>query len=99
MQVYWHCPFSRETENETKAGILVLSILINRSYFQWNALNPGIYSFSGSSSLLALSVFMCDPNRGYNSHLDFILIIGITFWKQLCQICGHFGSLHQPRGV
>ena len=34
LRVYWHCPFSCETENEAAAAILVLSILINRSYFQ-----------------------------------------------------------------
>ena len=32
-----------ETENEAAAAILVLSILINRSYFQLIALKPGIY--------------------------------------------------------
>ena len=25
--------------------------------------------------------------------------IGIAYWQQLCQICGHFESLHLPRGV
>ena len=39
--------FSYETENETTAAILVLSILINRSYFQVNALKPGIYRLLG----------------------------------------------------
>ena len=36
---------------------------------------PGIYSFLGSdsASLLALSVFMCDPNRGYSGRLDIII--------------------------
>ena len=38
-----YCPFSCETENEAAAAILVLSILINRSYFQLIALKPGIY--------------------------------------------------------
>ena len=52
------------------AAILVLSILINRSYFQLNPLKPSIYiyMFSGSASLLAFFVFMCDPNmpnQGY----------------------------------
>ena len=35
--------FSCETENEAAAAILVLSILINRFYFQLFALKPGIY--------------------------------------------------------
>ena len=47
----------------------VLSILINRSYFQLNALKHSIYRFLGSASLLALSIFMCVPNRGYSGHL------------------------------
>ena len=38
LRVYWNCPFSCETENEAAAAILVLSILINRSYFQLIAL-------------------------------------------------------------
>ena len=54
-------------------AILVLSILINCSYVQLNALKPGIYMFFGPVGLLALSVFMCDPNRGYSGHLDFII--------------------------
>ena len=56
-------------------AILVLSILINRSYFQLNALKPGINKFSGSASLLALSVLMCDLNRRYIGHLDFIIVL------------------------
>ena len=38
-----YCPFSCETENEAATAILVLFILINRSYFQLIALKPGIY--------------------------------------------------------
>ena len=72
LRVYWHCPFSCETKNKATEAILVLSILINRSYFQLNALELGIYGFLGSASLLALSVFMCDLNRGYSGHLEFI---------------------------
>ena len=34
----WHCPFTRATENQAMAAILILSILLNRSYFQINAL-------------------------------------------------------------
>ena len=26
-------------------------------------------------------------------------IIGIAYWKQLCQICRHLESLHQPRSL
>ena len=65
--------FSCETEIEATAIISVLSILINCSYFQLNALKPDIHRFSGSASLMALAVFMCDPNRAYSSHLDFII--------------------------
>ena len=80
-------------------------INFNKSFlFSVNALKPGIYMymFSGSSSLLALSVFMCDPNRSYSGHFDFIIVLRlfcITYWKQLCQISRHFVSLHQPRGI
>ena len=39
-------------------------------------LKPGrptcIYTFSGSASLLALSVFMCDRKQSYGGHLGFI---------------------------
>ena len=45
-------------------------INFNNWSFLLNALKPSIiYGFSGSASLLALSVFMCDPNRGYSGHL------------------------------
>ena len=60
MHVYQHSPFSCETENQATAAILVLSILINHSYFQSNALEPGTYRFSGSASVHA--------NRGYSGH-------------------------------
>ena len=44
------------------AAIFILSILINRSYFQLYALKPGIY----------ICVFSrCDRKRGYGDHLDF----------------------------
>ena len=43
LRVYQYCPFSCESENEAVAAILVLSILINRSYFQLIALKPRIY--------------------------------------------------------
>ena len=50
-----------------------------------------------------LSVFMCDSTRGYSSRLDFVigplLLAYCINWQQLCQICCHFGSPHQPRGV
>ena len=42
LRVYWHCPFSCETENEAASAILLLSILIKRFYFQLNALKPDI---------------------------------------------------------
>ena len=44
MRVDWHCPFSCETENEATAAILILSILINRSYLHLNALKLAIYT-------------------------------------------------------
>ena len=56
---YWYCPFSCETENEAAATILVLSILINRSYFQLIALKPGIYRVTAwaEGNLSACTVF------------------------------------------
>ena len=36
-------------------------------------LKPVTYRFSGSGSLLALSVFMCDRKWGYGGHLDFLI--------------------------
>ena len=36
-------------------------------------LKPSIYRFSGSASLLALSVFACNRKRGYGGHLDFLI--------------------------
>ena len=49
----------RETENEAASFILVLSILINRSYFQLFALKPGIYRVTASAEgyLSACMVF------------------------------------------
>ena len=32
---------------------------------------------------------MCDLNRVYSGHLDFIFVLWLTYWKQLCQICEH----------
>ena len=59
LQVYQYCPFSCETENEAVVAILVLSILINRSYFQLIALKPGIYIVTASAEgyLSACTVF------------------------------------------
>ena len=34
---------------------------------------PGIYKSSGSVSLLALSILVCDRKRGYGGHLDFLI--------------------------
>ena len=51
---------SCETENEAAAAILVLSILINSSYFQLIALKPGIYRVTASAEgyLSARTVFL-----------------------------------------
>ena len=47
------------------SGILILLIIINPSYFQLNALKPGVYGFLWSASISALFVFMCNRKRGY----------------------------------
>ena len=39
-------------------------------FFRFHS-KPGIYRFSGSASLLALSFVVCDWKRGYGGHLDF----------------------------
>ena len=62
------------------SAILFFLILINPSHFQLNALTPGIYRFSGVTSLLALSVFMCDTNRGYSGHL---LSLIFYYWHNI----------------
>ena len=51
------------------------------------SLKPGIYRFSGSASLLALSVFICDPNRGYSGHFDFIidLLLSCDYWHNVLE--------------
>ena len=49
LQVYYYCPFSCETETEAAEAILVLSILINRSYFQLIAFKSGVYRFTASA--------------------------------------------------
>ena len=54
LEVYQYCPFSCVTENKALAAILVLSILMNRSYFQINALKPGIYSHRISRGVFEL---------------------------------------------
>ena len=43
-----------------------------------------IYRFFGSASLLALSVFMCNPNRGYGGHRDFIIDPRFTTFILIC---------------
>ena len=60
LRVYDYCPFSCETENEAAAAILVLLILINRSYLQLIALKPGIYRVTASAEgyLSACTVFL-----------------------------------------
>ena len=60
---------------------LLLLTLINPSDFQLNALKPGINGFSKFASPLALSVFMCDPSRGYSGHLDFIF----DYWHHVLE--------------
>ena len=57
LRVYYLCPFSCETENEAAAAILVLSILINRSYFQLIALKACIYNRVTASAEGYLSAF------------------------------------------
>ena len=54
------CPFSRGTEKEAAAAILVFSILKNRSYFQLIALKPGIYRATARAEgyLSACTVFL-----------------------------------------
>ena len=42
--------------------ILMLSVLINRSYFQLSVLKTGIYRFSRSATLLALSLSCATGN-------------------------------------
>ena len=47
-------------------------------------LKPGIYRFSGSASLLALSIFTCNWKRGYGSHLCFLItkyLVNAITWK------------------
>ena len=82
---------------------MVLSILKNRSYFQFNALTPGIgfrclrvyWHCPFSCAIQAEAVTMITAIFYHWSS-----IIGITYWKQLCPICAHnLESLHQPRGV
>ena len=88
--------FLGDAENEAKAAILVLSILINRSYFLLNALKSGIYRFSASASLIGI-VYWHVRSKPILSLIFYYW--HLTYWKQLCQICRHFVSLHQPRGV
>ena len=52
---------------------LFINFIYKFHHFQLNALKPGIYIFLGSASLLALSIFMCDQNRGYSGHFDAII--------------------------
>ena len=60
LRVYSYCPFSCDTENEAADAILVLSILINRSYFQLIAWKSGIYRVTASAVgyLSAYTVFL-----------------------------------------
>ena len=47
-------------------------------------LKPGIYRFSGSESLLTLSVFACSRKRGYGGHLYFLItkfLVNAITWK------------------
>ena len=46
-------------------------------------LKSGIYVFLGSESLLASSVFMCNPNRGYAAIL--ILSIIFDYWHNVLE--------------
>ena len=71
LRLYWHWRFSCETKNEVTADIWILSIFIKS--FLFFSLYSGIYRFSGSVSLLALTVFLCESSRGYSGHLDFII--------------------------
>ena len=57
--------------------------------------------FSGSAMLLALSVFMCYPNRVYTGHLYFIidLLLAYCIGSSCVKFVDILESLHQPRGV
>ena len=50
---------------------------------------PYNYRFSGSASPLALSVSMCDLNRGYSGHLDFIIDLQLLA-KRIKSSCVRF---------
>ena len=48
MAATWRLIFLTIFQNSLEKAILVLLVLINRSYFQLNALKPGIYRITAS---------------------------------------------------
>ena len=59
----------------------LISLIFFCLEFPWHLAYIG---FFGSASLLALSVFMCDPNRGYGGHRDFIIDLRFTTFILIC---------------
>ena len=69
MEMTW-LDFQLSTENQNGRH---LAIKICLYFFFKFPSKPGIYRFSGSESLLAVSVLVCDWKRGYGGRLDFLI--------------------------
>ena len=68
MEMTW-LDFQLSTENQNGRH-LAIKIYFFTFFFRFPS-KPDIYRFSGSASLLALSVLVCDWKRGYGGHLIF----------------------------
>ena len=59
------------TDNQN--GRHLATIFFFRQFFLFTEFHSNlVYRFSGSASLLTLSIFMRDRKRGYGGHFDFI---------------------------
>ena len=61
--------FQLSTDNQD--GRHLVRIFFTLNFFRI-PLKPDIFRFSGSATLLALSIFMRDRKRGYGGHFGFI---------------------------
>ena len=72
------------TANQNGRHLAIIFFFYDLIFFFIIPLKPGICRFSGSASLLALSVFACNRKRGYGGHLYFLitkLLVNAITWK------------------
>ena len=83
MKITW-LDFQHSTDNQNGRHLATKLFFFDLIFFFIIPLKPGIYRFSGSASLLALSVFACNRKRGYGGYIYFSItkfLVNAITWK------------------